>query len=300
METAEAWSDDRGWDRGRIGVGGVELHCVVAGAPGDPPVVLLHGFPEFWYGWRHQLGPLAREFRVVAPDLRGYNLSDRPTGVAAYDLARLRADVIGLVDAVGPGSARLVGHDWGGVIAQSVARHAPGAVDRLVVANAPYPGRLREQFGLRQVLRSWYGLAVQLPAVPERLLAVRGYALLRRAVVAQATVADAFTHADLERYRASWDRPGALAAMLGYYRAFGRRQLRITTTNRGGPRATDRPVAAPTLLLWGERDPALGRGVREVLERRLEPERVERYPNASHWLHLEYPERVTEELLAFL
>jgi pimeloyl-ACP methyl ester carboxylesterase len=300
MQTAERWADDREFDRRRIDVGEVDLHCVVAGDAGEPLVVLLHGFPEFWYAWRNQFEPLAAEFRVVAPDLRGYNLSDRPRGVDAYGLARLRDDVVGIVDAFDCESAHLVGHDWGGMIAQRVALRHPDVVDRLVVANAPYPGRWSAQASPGQALRGWYAALFQLPALPERLIGARDDAFLRRSLRSQATVEGAFTDAEVDRYRAAWDRPGALGAMLHYYRALRRDGLGEMAGGAGGSWRDGRRIRAPTMVLWGDRDPALGASVREFLVRQVEPGRIDRFPGASHWLHAEYPERVTEALLSFL
>ena len=153
--------------------GGVTLHVVRAGAEG-PAVVLLHGFPEFWYSWRHQIDPLVDAgFSVVAPDLRGYNLSDRPREVGAYRLDHLVEDVAAVMRATGRARAHVVGHDWGGVIAWALAGAHPELVDKLVIMNAPHARSYVETVrrSLRQMLRSWYVLFFQLPLLPERALA---------------------------------------------------------------------------------------------------------------------------------
>ncbi|HMC71452.1 MAG TPA: alpha/beta hydrolase, partial [Mycobacteriales bacterium] len=144
-------------------VGDVRLHYVEAG--NGPLIVLLHGFPEFWYGWRLQIAPLAAAgFRVVAPDLRGYNLSSKPDGAVAYGADKLADDVRGLIQERGAESALVVGHDWGGSVAWTLAMNHPEVVDRLAILNAAHPRKLNE--GLRhpsQLRRSWYFFYFQLP-----------------------------------------------------------------------------------------------------------------------------------------
>lgn len=294
MDTAEAWADARGLERDRVDVGGVRLHRVAAGDPDDPLVVLLHGFPEFWYAWRDHLEPLAGDYRVVAPDLRGYNLSDRPRRVRDYRLAALRRDVVGLLDAAGADEAALVGHDWGGSVALSVARHRPHRVGRLVVANTVDPERVPAQLRGRQLLRSWYAGLFQVPWLPERLLALGDYRPLR-ATVADAARPDAVDAADLRRYGAAWARPGAVRAGVNYYRALGRSLLRQGVSGR-----EPAPVDAPTRLLWGERDAALRPEVADRLAAGVRDVDVVRFPDATHWLHVEAPERFRERVTSFL
>src|SRR4029079_19507678 len=157
MEIREGYAD----------VGGQRLHYVEAGD--GPLLLLLHGYPEFWFGWRLQIQPLAAAgFRVVAPDTRGYNLSSKPEGFEAYGVDLLAADIAGLVSELGAESARLVGHDWGGTIAWTTAMNHPEAVDRLVILNAAHPRRLQE--GLRnpnQLRKSWYFFFFAVPGLPE-------------------------------------------------------------------------------------------------------------------------------------
>ena len=172
------WED--GWSDGA----GVRLHHVSAGR--GPLVLLLHGFPDFWYGWRRQLPALAAAgFRAVAPDLRGYNLSERPARVADYRIERLADDVAALVRALGADRAHVVGHDWGGLIAWQLAMRHPQVVDRLAILNAPHPARFRRLLlDPRQGLRSWYVAFFQLPWLPERVLGANGRRALRRTRVA--------------------------------------------------------------------------------------------------------------------
>ena len=271
----------------------VRLHYVEAGE--GPLVVLLHGFPEFWFAWRHQIDALAAAgFRVVAPDMRGYNLSSKPAGIAAYALALLTADVRDLIaERGGEDGALLAGHDWGGVVAWGTAAQHPASVRRLAVLNMPHPRRMLE--GLRtsrQLRKSWYILAFQAPEVPERLLGLRRFAALRRPFEHDAR-AGAFTSADIDRYVEAWSQPGALTAMLGYYRAAIRARLRREPAELA-------PVTAPTLVIWGERDRHLGAELAQPHAADVPNlERVVRIPTASHWVAHDEPERVSQLLVEF-
>jgi pimeloyl-ACP methyl ester carboxylesterase len=279
------------WEHRHAVVGGVRLHYVEAGA--GPLVVLLHGFPEFWYSWRRQIPALAAAgFRVIAPDLRGYNTSDKPAGVGAYRIELLVDDVAGLIGQAGARSAAVVGHDWGGVIAWVLAMRRPDRVGRLAVLNAPHPlAYRREVWRLAQLLRSWYVLFFQLPWLPERVLRAGNFALLGRMLRSQPTRPGAFTPEDIGWYKSALARPGALTAALNYYRAAGRGR---------GPAAPLGPVTAPTLLIWGEKDPYLGVRLSSGLERWVGDLRVERLPGVSHWVQNDDPERTNALLLEFL
>ena len=270
----------------------VRLHYVEAGE--GPLVVLLHGFPEFWYGWRAQIGPLAAAgFRVVAPDLRGYNLSDKPAGVAAYSVQLLASDVRDLiVERGGEGGARLAGHDWGGAVAWATAIRHPESVSRLAILNLPHPRRMFE--GLRtarQLRRSWYMAMFQLPGVSERLLRARRFSALRRPF--RDARPGSYGASDIDRYVEAWSQPGALTAMLNYYRALPRAGR--SSGAEGMP-----PVAAPTLIIWGERDRHLGAELAEPYPADVPKlERVVRIPTASHWVALDEPELVNRLLVEF-
>jgi epoxide hydrolase 4 len=273
-------------------VNGVRLHYAEAGD--GPPVVLLHGFPEFWYSWHRQIPALAADgFRVLAPDLRGYNESDKPAGVRNYRVEVLIGDVAGLIAHACRDKAHVVGHDWGGVIAWAVAMHHPAAVDKLVVLNAPHPAAyLRELRTREQRLRSWYVLFFQLPGLPEVLIRAGNFALLERGLRSQPVHPGAFTDTDVQLYKRALSQPGALTAALNYYRAAFRHR-------RAAYRQIGR-VTAPTLLLWGERDPYLGLRLTEGLEPWVPDLRVECIADASHWVQNDTPERVNRALLAFL
>lgn len=274
---------------------GVRFHLVEAGsADGSRPLVLLlHGFPELWYGWRSQIGALAERFRVVAPDLRGYNLSAKPT--SGYDYETLSSDVPALIRALGAERAHVVGHDWGGMVAWGAAIFHPEVVDRLAILNAPHPGAYLRELGRNptQLLRSWYIALFQVRGLAEWLL-TRGHGRgVAEALRGSALDPGAFSAADLAAYRRSVCRPGAARAMLAWYRA-------LWATNREALRARLRVVRAPTLLIWGMEDVALVPELTENLEEWVPVVRVERVADASHWVQHERPALVNRLLLEHL
>lgn len=309
--------------RGRVDVehrlvdtNGVRLHCAIAGR--GPLVVLLHGFPESWASWRHQIAALAPHFRVVAPDLRGLGESDKPAGVGAYALKELVADVAGLIEAFGEREAVVVGHDWGGAIAWTTAMERPDVVRRLVVLNCPHPAifirHLREN--PRQLARSFYMLLFQVPWLPERVLGLRRAWLVGKAVRRSAVRLDTMTPEAIGTIRDAASRPGALRSGLNYYRAL----LRAPDAPSAYPRWLrrflygDRPlegvrerledwpkVTAPTLVIWGEGDVALGRELTLGMEPLVTaPLQVKYIPLCGHWVQQEQPEVVNGHLLDFL
>lgn len=275
----------------RVDLGRVALHVVEAGPQDGPPVILLHGFPELWWGWRHQIGALAGAgFRVIVPDGRGYGGSDKPGPVAAYRLGTLADDVVALADALRLGRFDLVGHDWGGIVAWAAAARHAGRVRRLAILNAPHPDTTWRVIrgDPAQLFRSWYVAFFQLPRLPEFLLSAGRFTLLTRALI-RSSGPGTFSAEDLARYREAWAMPGALSGMLAWYRALIRHP----------PRPIGR-VAAPTLILWGRRDAALGpRFATEGLAL-CDDGRVRWFDDATHWLQHEEPSGVSEALLAHL
>ncbi|QCS42819.1 alpha/beta fold hydrolase [Natrinema versiforme] len=264
---------------------GVELHAVVAGDEADPLVVLLHGFPEFWYGWRAQIAPLVEAgYRVLVPDQRGYNLSEKPNGVRAYRTRELSADIADLIATEGRETAHVVGHDWGGMVAWDLARRYPETVDRLAVVNAPHPTAYRRQLrsNPEQLRRSWYAMGFQLPRLPELACRYDDYRLLERALRGTAAPGT-FSDADLDRYRRAWDRDGALTGMLNWYRAAARHPSSPPTER----------VDAPTLVVWGEDDAALVPELAIDSTGFCRESRLELLPETSHWVPHEAAENVT-------
>jgi pimeloyl-ACP methyl ester carboxylesterase len=270
---------------------GVMLHGVAAGPEEGPLVILLHGFPEFWWAWRHQIGPLSEAgLRVLAPDQRGYNLSSKPVEIASYDLDTLAADVIALADAFGGGKVRLVGHDWGGLVAWWAASHYPDRIERLAILNAPHPAAAGSYLRANptQALKSSYIAFFQLPFVPEAVLRANDFALMQLALL-RSSRPGIFTDDVLARYRKAWAEPGALTAMLNWYRALRRR-----------PNLRDSRIGVPTLVIWGEQDRFLERGLAEASLALCDAGRPVWFETATHWVHLEEPEEVSAELVEFL
>ncbi len=271
-------------------VNGIRLHVVEAGPPDGTPVILLHGFPEYWGAWRGQIGPLAQAgLRVIVPDLRGYNLSDASSGIRSYRLATLAADVLALAADLGHAHFAVVGHDWGGIIAWQVAATAPDRVRAAVIMNAPHPDITLPQIRRHpmQAFRSSYVLFFQMPWLPETMLRAGGFALLRQTMRGSARLGT-FPDDKMTGYQAAWSRPGALTAMLNYYRALP-----------FAPRKTGR-VQPPVLILWGAQDQFLGNHLAEASLSRCDQGRLTLLPNATHWLHHEEPDRVSAEIAAFL
>jgi pimeloyl-ACP methyl ester carboxylesterase len=272
---------------------GVRLNLVKAGPDDGPLVVLLHGFPEFWYGWRHQIGPLADAgYRVVVPDQRGYNRSDKPQALAAYGLDVLAGDILGVIEASGRSTAMVVGHDWGGVIAWRFALEYPDRVERLLILNAPHPAAYR-RYVLRhasQLRKSWYVLLFQLPVLPERRLARRNWLALKQALV-RTSRPGTFSQDDLANYERAWSQPGAIHAMLNWYRALVGVRFR---------RLPDARVRVPTNIIWGVRDHFLDSALADESLALCEQGSLVRLETATHWLQHEFPTAVNRLLLESL
>ncbi|TAH38249.1 MAG: alpha/beta hydrolase [Planctomycetota bacterium] len=281
-----------GWRHGEGRVNGLRLHWVEAGD--GPLLLLLHGFPDFWYSRKLQIPALAQSgFHVVAPDLRGYNLSEKPKGARSYRIEALVNDGLGLIEHFGAGQARLAGHDWGGAVAWALAAAHPERVARLAVLNSPHPAAMaRELRRLRQLRRSWYIFFFQLPWLPEAAIRWRGFARLRRLLRRDPVRPHAFTDEDIRLYVEALAQPGALTASLNYYRAAVRGMFRRR------PKGSSH-VGVPALLIWGEQDRYLGLELTENMERWIPDLRVQRLPDASHWVHWDAPDEVNRYLLDF-
>lgn len=281
----------------RIDVGEVRLAITEAGDPAGDPVVLLHGFPEIGHSWRHQLPALAAAgFHAVAPDLRGYGGSDRPSAVDAYAAPKLVGDVAGLIRALGHESAHVVGHDWGGGLAWGLAGNLPGMVRSLTILNAPVgpvSARLRREDPAQRA-KSWYMLLFQFPGVAEAWLSADDFANLRQFVFDTAAPGT-FPDDEREVFVDALRRDGALTAALNYYRA----NMPPASWLRDPPDPP--PVTVPTMIIWGEADAYMDP---VLLERSAAtvtgPLRIERLPGVSHWVQQEAPDRVNELLLDFL
>lgn len=269
---------------------GVKLHYVTQGE--GPLMLMLHGFPEFWYSWRHQIPAFTQDYKVVALDLRGYNESEKPAAVDAYRMPELIKDVRGVIGGLGYKNCVLVGHDWGGFIAWCFAHAHPEMLQKLIVMNMPHPKRFAEAMrgNFRQLLRSWYIGFFQVPMLPELMFRVNDYDAIASAFADRATNKNAFTPGDLAAFKQAAAKRGALTAMINYYRSNA-----FTFTSKAW-----NILEVPTLLLWGEDDFALGKELTygtEVYVRNLQLHYISQ---CSHWIQQEQPDLVNQYMRNFL
>lgn len=285
---------DFGWQHRFVETNSIRLHCVTQGE-GDL-VILLHGFPEFWYSWRHQIPALSRYFKVIVPDLRGYNDSDKPE--TGYDLDTLSTDISGLIEHLGYQRAHLVGHDWGGTIAWHFAQKFPNLLDRLAILNAPHPQQFMQEMvsNLDQLRRSWYLLALQVPALPEWLIRQNLRNIMRGLLQEQAIRKGAFTERDTEIYQAALEKPGAISAALKHYRQLLSPQTWLENWGR-----SPALITAPTLVLWAEEDFFFSHKLTEGMDRLVSASlKLKLLQQCGHWIQQEIPQTVNRELLDFL
>jgi pimeloyl-ACP methyl ester carboxylesterase len=266
-------------------VGDVTLHYVEDGE--GPLVVLLHGFPESWYSWRHQIPALvAAGFRVIAPDLRGYNDSSKPADVAAYRITEIVKDIAGLIVQSGDSPCRVVAHDWGGVAAWFHAMMHPEQIERLAVLNSPHPVPLSREVrrSMQQKLRLSYQLFFRMRLLPNLFIRFCGGMLLRGG--------GRFTPEDVATYRKQWRKAGAIDGMLNWYRALPK--------SRSELRQFVRPIEAPVMIVWGDHDPVFTLPTIENFSEYVPNLRVERISTAGHFVQTDEPARVSELLIDFL
>lgn len=275
-----------------IETNGVRLHVAEAGPESGSPVLLLHGFPEFWYGWHAQIQALAEAgYRVIAPDQRGYNRSGKPRGKQAYSGGTLAADVAGLMDELGLESAYVAGHDWGGIVAWRLAAAHPQRVRKLAILNCAHPRVFARALSRSWVQRRkiWYFLLFQLPWLPELLLGMgnhRGAAALMKSSSRPGT----FSEFELNSYRAAWGQPGAWRAMLNWYRA---------SLLRSKEGRIDWRIRVPALIIWGRQDRVFMEELAEESLAQCDEGRLEMIPKAGHWVQHEEPEQVNRLLVEF-
>lgn len=270
---------------------GVRLHAVAAGPKDGPLVILLHGFPEFWYSWRKQIGPLAEAgFRVVAPDQRGYNLSSKPARIIDYTVGNLVADVVYIAGALGRERFHLAGHDWGAAVAWATALLAPERLKKLAVLNVPHPAVFRRTLlsNPRQMVRSWYMAFFQLPVIPERRFSANNFEMGIKSLLASSRPGT-FTPDDLSRYRNAWSNPGTATAMINWYRALFRTR----------PALPNPQVHVSTRILWGRGDMFLLPEMAAQSVALCDSAELTYFPDATHWLQHEEPEAVNAALIDF-
>ena len=280
-------------DHQQITANGINLHVVQDGPSTGRLVILLHGFPEFWYGWRRQIPYLAAAgYRVWAPDQRGYNISDKPEGIAAYTLDELAADVIGLMDAAGEEKVFVVGHDWGAAVAWWVAAKYPARVARMVVINVPHGAVLTKHLrrNFTQMRKSWYMFFFQLPWLPESLARLKNWNMHAKALK-NSSRHGTFTNNDLDIYRQAWSQPKANTSMLNWYRAVMQKPPTPPENLR---------ITVPTLLIWGAQDKFLGRELAQPSIDLCDDGRLVFFEEATHWVQHEEAGRVNELIDTFL
>ena len=280
-------------------VGDIRLHYAECGTSNEELVILLHGFPEFWYSWRHQLPVLGGHYHVVAPDMRGYNLSDKPPRVEDYRIEFLVSDVLGLIRHFGKSQAAIVAHDWGAGVAWAVAQRHPEVVSKLAALQVPMPVAWRDNMTLRQFLSSWYMFFFQLPRVPEWWASRKNFARIERMYRETIVRPGAFNDEDVAAYKDALRQPGALTSSINYYRANVFRSLL-----RGGtetPKDSDGRIRVPTLFIYGEQDIAVIPSTVRDLGRFIDaPYRELRIPDSGHWVQNEAVDEVNGALLEFL
>ncbi|MEM7590732.1 MAG: alpha/beta hydrolase [Cyanobacteria bacterium P01_A01_bin.83] len=285
-------SDLSNWEHKFIETNGIKLHYVDQGT--GKLMLMLHGFPEFWYSWRYQIEEFAQDYHTVAIDLRGYNDSDKPEGVEAYQMSEFIEDVKGVIEGLGYQDCILVAHDWGGAIAWNFAYAYPEMVEQLIVLNIPHPAKFAA--GLKtpqQLLKSWYIFAFQIPWLPEWLLQLNDYQAIKEAFSGMAIDKTAFSDGDLNAYRDAAAKPGALTAMINYYRGI------FSKLFEGGQQQWS-VLEVPTLTIWGENDTAFGKELTYGTDAYVRDWQIKYIPSCSHWVQQEQPALVNQYIREFL
>ncbi|MEO6052356.1 MAG: alpha/beta hydrolase [Pyrinomonadaceae bacterium] len=274
-------------------VGEVKLHYAKAG-DSDKLVILLHGFPEFWFSWRHQLAPLSDEYTVVAPDLRGYNLSGRPSNTSDYAIDHLVGDIARLIKSFGKEKAAVIGHDWGASVAWALAMKKPEILWKLGALQVPPIPIWKRNQTAKQFVASWYMFFFQVPALPEFLFKQNDFAALEKSLRETTAEPDVFSDGEIAEYKKAWSQPGATTAMLNYYRA--NIIKRLFGSNEMPPK-----IDVPTLFIYGEKDKAvLPETVTGVSDMISGPYIEHRITNSGHWVQQEARDEVTGVLREFL
>ena len=271
---------------------GVKLHVKEAGPEDGPMIMFLHGFPEFWYAWRKQIGYFAdRGYLVVVPDQRGYNLSEKPKGIEAYKQDELAKDAIGIIDAYKRDKIFLVGHDWGASVSWWTALKYPERLKKLVIMNVPHPKVMSVNLlsNPKQIQKSWYIFFFQLPMAAEKLAAANSYEWPVN-LLKDSSRPGAFTAEDLEKYREAFAQPGAFSAMVNWYRASLQARNEIPESWQ---------VKVPMLLLWGVNDIALIHEMADQSMKYCEQGRLTKFDQATHWLQHEEAETINPMMEEF-
>jgi pimeloyl-ACP methyl ester carboxylesterase len=290
-------------EHGHADLEGCRLHYVTAGQ--GEPILFLHGFPQFWFLWRHQLADLGRDHRVIAPDMRGYNLSDKPPDPEAYRMRHLLGDLRGLIEELEIAPLTLVGHDWGGIVSWAFALKHPELLERLVIIDAPPPFTwnrdLRESPRQREAVNYMIELSKASPG-PEKMLAANDFAMMDEIMRRIGGAGAELSEAERTTYRDAWSQPGALRGGLNYYRAarMGEQVAAGGVPEEYAGKILTQTVEVATMVIWGEKDhvllPTLTRGLGEWVPRL----RVEIVKGAGHWVPYEQPDEVNRLIREFL
>ncbi len=281
------------WKEEFVQTNDINLHYVTAGS--GKLMLMLHGFPEFWYSWRYQIKEFSENYKVVALDLRGYNKSDRPSNKSAYKMDEFIKDVEGAIKGLGYEDCILVAHDWGAAIAWSFAYAHPEMVEKLIIMNVPHPVKFQQGLKTFQQLRkSWYIFFFQLPLLPELWLKSNNYQIIGRLFSEMAIDKSAFSVVDIQAYKDAAAEPGALTAMVNYYRNIFQKLL-----NKRNKRVTSK-LEIPTLMIWGEEDTALGKELTYGTDEYVKDLELKYIPNCSHWVQQEKPQLVNQYMREFL
>ena len=268
-----------------IPVNKINLHVALAGPRDGNPVILLHGFPDASFGWDAQIRSLAQAgFFVIAPDQRGYNLSDKPKGIENYRVDLLVADILALADELGLPQFNLAGHDWGALVSWNLVESNPQRVKRLAILNVPHPKVMNEflRINWQQRLKSWYAFFFQLPFLPEIVLGAFNWGMLAR------QMRNSFSETALNRYRAAWSQAGAMTAMINWYRCL----FQHPPQNKPAIR-----IRVPTLMIWGKLDSHLMWQMAPGSIALCENGRLEYLEDATHWVHQDKPDQVNRLLI---
>ncbi|MVN23160.1 alpha/beta fold hydrolase [Mucilaginibacter arboris] len=271
-------------------VNGIYLHAAVAGPPKGKVILFLHGFPEFSLGWKKQLLFFAEKgYYAIAPDQRGYNFSSKPKGVKAYRIENLVADVVELIQQLSTQKVILVGHDWGGAVAWEVAGRYPELIEKLIILNMPHLKVMRDTLkrNFRQLLKSWYTGFFQVPFLPEWFSSLFNYKILEQSMVRSANK-KTFSNQELAQYKSAWRNPGALKAMINWYRAYKYSKPAL------------KKISIPTLILWGKKDKFLLPQMAEKSNLLCARGKLIMLEDATHWLHHEKAAKVNRLILNFL
>lgn len=274
-----------------VKVNNIDLHVKKGGKSTDPVIIFLHGFPEFWYGWKNQIAFFIRHnYQVIVPDLRGYNYSSKPSSVKEYVVEKTSTDIISLIKSLKENKVFLVGHDWGGVLAWRIAMDFPELLEKIILLNIPHPGVVFSYMKShpQQLIKSSYIAFFQVRLLPEFVLKLFNHKVLEKTLITTSNKGT-FSYHEIEKYKDAWKQPAAMKSMLHWYRA-----LKYSNIQK------DKKVDIPLLLIWGRKDRFLSEGLAPLSIQMCMKGTLKYIDDATHWLHHEKPDEVNKMILDFL